>query len=98
MTFFLFLTNSDDVPNIASILGDLTPSPATPGLPPLKASTSGVEREPNIKPEASPLESASPISDPRNLHDHRAVFRERRAAPQAHHEQLVLQLKESAEL
>ena len=64
----------------------------------LGAGTSGAEREPIVKPKNTWQDSASAISDPGITQGHRAVFRERRAVLQAHHEQLVLQLKESAEL
>ena len=90
--------NIDDIPNVESILGDLTLHTATPGPPPPRAGTSGAGREPTAKPETTSQDSASPLSDPGNTQGHRAVFRERRAALQAHHDQLVLQLKESAEL
>ena len=85
--------NLDGIPNVESILGDLTLHTATPGLPPLGAETSGAGREPTVIPETTSQDSASPISDPGNTQGHRAVFRERCAALQAHHEQLVLQLR-----
>ena len=89
----------DDIPNVESILGYLTPHPAPPGLPPLGAGTSGAGRDPIVKPEATSQDSASRfISDPGIPQGHHVVFRERRAALQVHHEQLDLQRKESAKL
>ena len=90
--------NMDDISNVESILGDLTLHTTTPGLYPLGADTSGVGREPTVEPETTSQDPASPISGPKNTQGHRAVFRERHATLQAHHQQLALQLEEGADL
>ncbi len=82
----------DDTPDINSLLSELEASPTGQGSgPPSTGRGSSVKREPVSG-------TAIPAVDPGQAQDHRAVFRERRAALQTHHELLVQQLKESADL
>jgi len=90
------LATDDDTPGFETILSDLTLHPTTPGSSPMGAGTTSAG--PTINPEVFAQETSTLALNPGRYQGDPTALRERRAALKAHHEQLLLLAKESADL